>query len=263
MGSFNWSNNDQKIDQYTVLLGRFNGSANSKVFADKDMSIYNKGMTGNGAAHISTTQSKFGGSTLYLTGNNGAANLIGTREVLVLNDHTDWFLGTASFTIDWWHYSSSTSGQMIFGQYENSTNWWGVYSNPPSSDGNQCFGVGALTGGAWDVNISATNSGHPINTWTHYAVVRSHNGPTAGVAGDWFLFINGVAKTKTLNVGAYSGQIKNYSGPAYIGTLLGNFNTDCAGYISELRVSKGIARWTSNFTPPTRPYGEGENGVKS
>jgi hypothetical protein len=26
------------------------------------------------------------------------------------------------------------------------------------------------------------------------------------------------------------------------------------GWIDEVRISKGIARWTSNFTPPTQPY---------
>ena len=36
------------------------------------------------------------------------------------------------------------------------------------------------------------------------------------------------------------------------------------GYIDELRVSKGIARWTSSFTPPTAPYAldAGPAGVK-
>jgi hypothetical protein len=32
---------------------------------------------------------------------------------------------------------------------------------------------------------------------------------------------------------------------------------DFNGWLDEFRISKGIARWTSNFTPPTAPYDSG------
>lgn len=252
MNNFYWSQDDQKFDQQTVLLGRFNGPANSKNFKDKDMSLYNKSLTGNGSVHISSTQSKFGGTSVFLKGSNGTINVLGSREVISLSDSSDFFMGTGSFTIDWWHYSGITTPQMIFGQYTNSTNWWGVLSAPAPNTSNQIFGLGGLNAGSWDINISATSSTTetPTNTWHHYAIVRIDGGNTSA---SWRLFINGVSKTISLNVGAYNGTLRDYSTP-YIGTLLGNFANDCNGYISELRVSKGVARWTSNFTPPTSPY---------
>jgi hypothetical protein len=49
-----------------------------------------------------------------------------------------------------------------------------------------------------------------------------------------------IARPGNLTIGTYFGTSLNYG-------LL-------AGFIDELRISKGIARWTSNFTPPTAPY---------
>lgn len=240
------------VDSYTVLLAHFDGTADSKVFTDS--STYGKTMTGNGSAHLSATQSKFGGTSVYLKGSNGTVNVLGSREVISLSDSADWYMGTGSFTIDWWHYSGITTTQMTFGQYTNSTNWWGVFSYPAPNTSNQVLGLGALTAGAWDINISATSSTteSPINTWNHYAVVRIDNG---NAASSWRLYINGISKTVSLNVGAFSGAIGDYSGTAYIGTLLGNFQLDLNGYVDELRISKGIARWTAaTFSVPTSPY---------
>ncbi len=237
-------------DTYSIALFHFEGTQGQQTFTDD--STYARGVTGNNGAHISTTQSKFGSSSLKLDGLGGTSNQFSTRDLLSLSDNAVWSFLTQSFTIDWWAYHpTANQGQMIFGQFENSTNWYGCYSGANSNGTSQTFGFGALTGGSWDINISATTS-VPQNTWTHFAVVRDSY---ATGSGTWLLYVNGVSQKITLNVGSLTGQVRNYAGPAMVGSLLGNYASDMAGYIDELRVSRNIARWiTPTFSVPTSPY---------
>jgi hypothetical protein len=76
-----------------------------------------------------------------------------------------------------------------------------------------------------------------INTWQHVAATRSGN--------SWRIFINGI------QVGATTTNATTYS-TAY-GCCVGTsyYNETFIGYIDDLRVTKGLARYTANFTPPT------------
>ena len=81
------------------------------------------------------------------------------------------------------------------------------------------------------------------DTWTHVAAVRSGSTIT--------LYINGTAD------GTVSSAVNIVShGALQVGRQILVSATDqmWLGYIDELRISKGIARWTSNFTPPSSAY---------
>jgi len=86
-----------------------------------------------------------------------------------------------------------------------------------------------------------TSTSIPTNAWVHIAVVRSGLG-----ANQFKIYINGVA-------GATSGDGTNFaSGNYYIGAAHdGNL---FKGYIQNLRITRGYARYTANFTPPTQPF---------
>ena len=77
-----------------------------------------------------------------------------------------------------------------------------------------------------------------INAWHHYAVVRS--GSTITV------YIDGSAVTTA----TYSGVLGN-SGPMYIGTRSNGGVNRLNGYMSNVRVVRGTAVYTGNFSPPT------------
>jgi len=80
--------------------------------------------------------------------------------------------------------------------------------------------------------------------WVHIAAVK--NGSSIKI------YENGTETgSGTLSSIYNSGQ------PVSIGGLNSNSPINfLGGYIDELRISKGIARWTSDFTPPSVPYGD-------
>jgi hypothetical protein len=88
-----------------------------------------------------------------------------------------------------------------------------------------------------------------INTWYHVALVRSGN--------NWYILQGGVALgAATVDDHAWF----DYSSLLYIGSYTG---TSCFlnGWLDEFRVSKGVARWTSNFTPPAGAYASDSSAV--
>jgi hypothetical protein len=81
--------------------------------------------------------------------------------------------------------------------------------------------------------------------WYHLAIVKT--------GSDIMMFQDGVQIGTTQAAGSgYTGCTYPLAVGADNGA--GGFSTFWSGYIDELRISKGIARWTSDFTPPTEPY---------
>jgi hypothetical protein len=74
--------------------------------------------------------------------------------------------------------------------------------------------------------------------WVHLAISRV-SGTTTG-------YINGSSVGTTT-------QSPSASQYAYIGSLASGFN-QFNGYLQDLRITKGVARYTSNFTPPTAAF---------
>lgn len=164
----------------------------------------------------------------------------GTNSYLTLADSDDWNFGTGDFTIDFWmnirNQPAVDTQDFIFSQYTDSSNRYylslGNYSGTNILRFNHSSDIDIL----WITLPSYLNT----LTWYHITLVR-YNGNTR-------IYVNGtmVGTTST------SYTISNYSGTFRIGTRNADWYFD--GYMDEFRVSKGIARWTSNFTPPTVPY---------
>lgn len=84
------------------------------------------------------------------------------------------------------------------------------------------------------------------NVWIHVAMVRK--------GGTLYLFVDGILQgTTTIPL---SGNIGNDAPAMHIGRIGGNFVSQYAydGYVDELRITKGVARYTENFTPPNAPF---------
>lgn len=218
-------------DSYTKLLLHADGTG--QTFTDSSGSAHT--MTANGDATQSLTQKKFGGKSAYFDG---------AGDYLSALDSADWDFGSGEFTIDLWVWfnAASTTSAFVY-QYDNSsyTNSAIFFYYSPLNllklDFSYNSGTMASKSFSWTPSTGQ---------WYHVALVRTGNNLMA--------FING---TQIGITEAFNYTIDNSTRNFYIGA--GEFNNVVDryylnGYIDELRISKGIARWTANFTPPTEPY---------
>ena len=183
-----------------------------------------------GNAQISTTQSKFGGSSMSF---DGTGDYLKSR----LN-YPIVFLGAGNWTVEGWVYLNTTSGTQTFitGQSDYAT---------PANASYALYVTGASAGdffyGSSFVSLGAPNLS--ASTWTHCAWVR--NGSNIN------FYRNG---TNITGVAIGANSINNgTTNPLCIGGANNGANP-LNGYLDDVRVTKGYARYTSNFTPPTSAF---------
>jgi hypothetical protein len=170
-----------------------------------------------GSCQLSTTQSKFGGSSIYFGG---------TGNYLYSPSNSMLSFGTGDFTIEFWMYPTAAfSTTRVFSTY---TGGIAIYPNNSGNIVVDAYGV------ATRVTTSSTVS---INTWTHIAVVRS--------SGTTTVYINGIS-------GGSGSDSSNYTNTGlYIGS--DNGTNGYTGYLDEIRIAR-YARYTANFTPKTSAF---------
>jgi hypothetical protein len=187
-----------------------------------------------GNAQISTTQSKFGGSSMYFDGN-------GDYLYVAPAQNLPFLFGSGDFTVEGWIYPSGVSGTQyiasvwgIVGQSDTTFSSWVLRTNAANLEI-------VLQSGATTTVITGSGSGLATNTWQHVAVTRYGNTVK--------LFINGAQVVSS----SYSSTLNSPASAFVVGLQLSNNNV-FTGYIDDLRITKGIARYTSNFTPPTTAF---------
>jgi hypothetical protein len=229
---------DYNYAQVSLLLNG-DGTNGSQVFTD--LSSSPKTITAYGNAQISTGTKKFGTGSLAFDG-------AGDYLSITSNDNLEF--GSVDFTIEFWWYPTSTARQALYHGSFGADYSIGIdYS---STAANQKIGLWASSNGtSWNL-INSDSGGNGIgtisitqNAWNHIVYVRS--GTT------WQLYINGV---RDLNLTSISGSIVNrLTYPKVIGNwyVSNTQPTQVSGYIDDFRITKGLARYTQNFTPPTAP----------
>lgn len=205
------------------LLLPMNGANNSTTFTDYSPSP--KTVTPSGDTKISFAQSKWNLSSGYFDG---------TGDYLNIPTNIAFAFGTGDFTIEMWLYRVGSGQQHLYeGRNGTTTNTILLYLN--ASNQLTYYANGA-------VRISTT-SVPTVNTWVHIAVCRSGTSTK--------LFMDGV------QVGSTYTDTLNYAAPTttlYIGTNDVASGSYLNGYLADLRVTKGVARYTANFTPPTASF---------
>lgn len=215
----------------TRLLLHFDGADASTTFSDN--SPFPKTMTPAGNAQIDTAQSKFGGASGLF---DGTGDWVTTPDAdAFVFDRHDW-------TIDFWFRLNGGNGTLVgfFGQgttFAASDCSINIMRNAANQ-----LEVSISDGTNRHLIVSATLFSTTVNTgWNHYAVVRRD--------ANIMLFANGVLES-TLNFGE-STTIVNLTSAWIVGASLSAGQNPLTGWIDELNVSIGEAKWVDDFTLPT------------
>ncbi len=226
---------DRGIDNYTKLLLHCDGAANGTSFPDS--SLTPKTVTRNSDATTYTLLRKFLTGAQPASGYFTGSGTYPTGNLTVPNDSDFDFTG--DFTIDFWlrlpDGAATDKNQKIVGCSLYSSGWagWHIKKDNASLRLN-------WEGSSFNTQFS---SDVPIETWTHVAVVRSGT-TTKG-------YLNGVEKFSL----SQSGTVTSGSYDFAVGASHNDANWEYPKMnIDEIRISNGIARWTSAFTPPAAPY---------
>jgi len=230
------------IDSFVVFGSHFDGADGATSATDFSTAQAAKTITFVGNAQLDTAQLKFGTASLLLDG---------TGDYLTLADSDDWNFGSGDFTIDLWAwFDSVAASQQMIGQREAASTEFAFQFGWSTATTSLRFfysidGIGS-------VGVNGATFTPTLDTWYHFAVVRSGN--------ELKLFIDGVQSGATADVTGvtiYNSTSLLQVGAIFTGVPVNYFT----GQLDELRVSKGVARWTTDFTPPTAPYSAGSKNL--
>ena len=200
-----------------------------------------KTITAYGNAHIETDQSKFGGASVVFDG---------VGDYLKIDPDAELAFGTGDFTVEFF----------VFQAVAQSPATISIRVMAPAIGVNVTGGfqlwIPAI--GSGDPNTNAISLARPdglgyiVSTvspvsdgaWHHVAFARS--------SGTSRSFFDGVLKMSAADVNDYSAATTS-------GLMLGgradlNASAFFAGYLDDIRITKGVARYTADFTPPAAAF---------
>lgn len=195
-------------------------------------------ISGVTSAQISNA-SLTGNATNVLAVPGYSASFNGTTSKLSIPASADFAFGTGSFTIEFWIKTTDGACDIITQTTASAPNWGLIIVS-----GSLYWQNGYAASSLYSIALSSLTSNPTSGSWTHVAITRNGSG-----SGNLRFWINGVGQTvhagdDTTN---YTGQGPiQISGP---GSGYGFFT----GNISNLRIVKGVAVYTGNFTVPTSP----------
>ena len=223
-------------DSFTKIMLHMDGSNGGTTFTDNNFGGSAHTFTAHGTTSTSTAQQKFGTASFSVGGSVSGLDYIDTP------DSADFTVGSGDFTADAWVWIAGGAGTQRFlcGQsnsagslisyYIGLANTNVFFANAFASDGSTAL-----------IGLTGVNT-YTATGWHHVALVRSGN--------NFNLYIDGTSEASGTASGAIYDSADNYA-VGRIGALaVDSWN----GFVDEFRLSVGIARWTSNFTPPTVAY---------
>ena len=226
-----WPGNlaDPYFNNVSLLL-HMNGSNGSTTFIDSSSNALT--VTANGNAQISTAQSKFGGASALFDGNG---------DYLQTSTSTNLSLGNSDFTIELWaRRGQSAPANANFLQMSAGADLYSMLFGYTVSSELQVYI--SSNNSSWDIANGKLLGIPLVDTWVFYAITRS--------GSNFYTFQDGTQQSTWTS----SASIYQASNQVTIGKSQNTASEDYKGYIDDLRITKGVARYTANFTPPTAPF---------
>ena len=185
------------------------------------------------------------GMPSIVTGRFGNCFAFANNTSLRVSNSSSFEFGSGDFTIECWYKPANFSKQNV------------LFYHGPASGGGGSVWLAVSTIGGQPLMQFLSSDGVSI------AIVP----PNSLIAGNWYhlvgtrfngqlhVFVNGVMETGVANTVPGNGIMRASSIDYYIGAQ-GTSGTPGmgGGLLDDLRITKGIARYTTNFTPPTAPF---------
>ena len=218
----------------TVLL--LNGT-NAGIIDNSSQKV---NLTAYGTGVVSNTISKFGNTSLYFDGTSGYFGVTGSPSL--------FNFGTGDYTVEMWIYLTATANYQYL--FDTNTNGDGSTATPfrlrvvPITGG---YGLDMVNQGGSTISglLSSTSYPMQLNTWNHVAVV-TQNGVTS------FYHNGNLSNTPTTTGLSWYCTATNRPVIGISGSPASQ--NWFQGYMDDIRVTKGYARYSVNFTPPTSAF---------
>lgn len=234
------------------LLLHFDGVNGSTTYVDS--SNYNRTMLQHFGPALMTGLYQFPPSSCSFDSGFG----VGGNGVVYTDATTEMDVSTGvDFTVEFWHYFRSATGAggvavRLDGNENNGSVAWSILTSITGSTAS--FSATSNQPGGVSCFSLVTASTFSLDAEHHIALVRTGSTIT--------LYVDGVAAATGPVTGNPMGCVGVYTIGAFPGPCAINFGgikvfntafSSCA--LDEFRYTVGLARYTSNFTPPTQPFG--------
>lgn len=210
----------------TVLCMAMDGANNGTVFTDSKGKV----ITSSNVV-TKTGVLKFGTASAYFAG-NGYLSVPHSTDLDLVGD----------FTLELWVNPQSVAAGQILAYKKAANNAQGLFLSQTAADPTQyAFGIGDSDTSAWEVAIASSTNAVTVGSWQHIAVCRS--------GSNFYFFIDGIL----VGTAVWAGVPVLGALPLYLGAAAGT-STFYTGYMDEVRITKGAARYTSNFPVPAAAF---------
>jgi hypothetical protein len=234
-------------DANTLLLLHMDGTDATTVFRD-DNGIGRSaiGLSSINSTAVSTTQSKFGGTSAFFNNTN---TTISTNSACAPVNFT-----TGDFTIEGWIYPTSNTAVTISNAQFGTTNGWTILA--PWDNG--AFYFSSANAANNGIDYYGTGSVFSLNSWQHFAICRTGT--------NLYLYANGnlaYSSSSFLGPRSSSGSLVFGFGPGSAGGSYSDSNSALyyGGYLDEIRISNNVRYTGSTYTIPTTQFQNDTNTV--
>jgi hypothetical protein len=222
------NNNDPYFANVVLLVDASSQTDNS---TPSGIDVIGKTPTYRNNARCKTDQYKFGTSSMYFDG---------TNDRISFADSADFNFGTGDFTVECFARPSDTGTRELLSQ---ANSYGGHYSVRMTRSGATAYATFLMSDGSSPVNASSATNTFPQDTWSHLAISR--------VGNNFYRCLNGAAATFRTTAYTPIDSTGAFCLGAYFDSDTGS---QWAGWIDQVRVTKGVGRYSGAYTVPTAKF---------